>query len=129
MKLARMMYGRYGMDRLYHVLVWTAIALMIANLFIGSLIIYVVEIALLFFATFRFFSKNIYRRQRENLAFCRFFGRIGGFFKLRHNKFRDRKTHIYKKCPGCRKQLRLPKIKGSHTVNCPCCHHRFDVRV
>ena len=124
-----MMYGRYGIDRLYHVLVWTAVILLIVNLFVGSLIIYAVEMALLVWATFRFFSKNIYRRQRENLAFCRFFGWIDGFFKLKRNKFRDRKTHIYKKCPNCRKQLRLPKIKGSHTVNCPCCHHRFEVRV
>ena len=129
MKMAQFMYGRYGTDRLYHTMVWTALGLLVLNLFVGSWIIYLTELALIFWATFRCFSRNIYKRQRENQAFCRFFARIGAFFKLRKNKFRDRKTHVYKRCPSCRNQLRLPKIKGHHTVNCPCCRTRFQIKV
>lgn len=129
MKLAKFMYGRYGIDTLYHATIWIALALLIVNLFVKSVVIYFVEMVLLLWATFRVFSKKTYKRQRENMAFCRFFGRIGGFFKLKRNQLRDRKTHVYKKCPSCHKQLRLPKIKGKHTVNCPCCHHRFDIKV
>ena len=129
MKLARFMYGRYGTDRLYHALVWTALGLLIINFFVGSRILYFIEIALLLWATYRVFSRKIYRRQRENQVFCSFLNRIGRRFKLGRNKVRDRKTHVYKKCPTCRNQLRLPKIKGKHTVHCPCCHTRFDIRV
>ena len=123
------MYGRYGMDKLYHVLMWTAIILMVVNLFVGSLLIYLAELALLFWAMFRVFSRNIYKRQRENQVFLRFFGRIGGWFKLQRNRFRDRKTHVFRKCPSCKNQLRLPRVKGKHTVNCPCCHQRFETKV
>ena len=65
----------------------------------------------------------------ENRAFLRFFGKIRGWFVLQKNRFRDRKTHIYRKCPGCRRTLRLPKIKGDHTVCCPCCGKKFQVKV
>ena len=32
-------------------------------------------------------------------------------------------------CPACRKVLRLPKIKGAHTVCCPCCGKKFQLKV
>ena len=34
-----------------------------------------------------------------------------------------------KKCVFCKKVLRLPRIKGSHTVRCPCCDRRFDMTI
>lgn len=129
MKLAQFMYGRYGIDKLYHVLMWTAIILMLVNLFMRAWWISLIELLVLFWTMFRFFSRNIYKRQRENQAFLRFFGRIGGFFKLQRNRFRDRKTHVFRKCPSCKNQLRLPRVKGKHTVNCPCCHQRFETKV
>ena len=46
---------------------------------------------------------------------------IKGFFVLRKNKFRDRKTHVYRKCPHCKAQIRLPKVKGEHKCACPKC--------
>ena len=129
MRMAQFMYGRYGIDRLYHALMWSAIVLMVLNLFVGSLLIYLLELVLITWAMFRFFSRNILKRQKENRAFCRFFGRISGWFKLQKNKHRDRKTHVYRKCPSCHRQLRLPKQKGRHTVCCPCCQKRFDIQV
>ena len=128
-RMARFMYGRYGMDRLYHVLFLTAIALMIASFFIKHWIVSALELIVLFYMMFRFFSRNIYKRQRENQAFCRFFERIGARFKLGKTKFRDRKTHVFRKCPRCRSQLRLPRSKGRHTVCCPRCQNRFDVKI
>ena len=128
-RMARFWIGRNGPDRLYHFLVLLSLALMIVNFFVGSWILYLLEIVFLSAAFFRLFSKNLYRRQRENQAFLAFFGRIKRFFALRKNKFRDRKTHIYRKCPSCKKVLRLPRVKGKHTVCCPCCNNRFSVKV
>lgn len=128
-RLWRFWSGRNGADQLYQVMMWTCLGLMLLNLFLGSVWIYLIEIGLLAWATYRALSRNIYKRQKENRAFLGFFSRIGKWFKLRRNRWKDRRTHVYKKCPKCKNYLRLPRIKGSHTVCCPCCSHRFGVNV
>ena len=125
----RFFIGRNGADQLYQFMMWCCLGLAIANLFFGNVWIYGVELALLGFATYRLLSRNIARRQKENQAFLNFFGRIGKWFKRLGNRWRDRKTHVYKKCPNCKNYLRLPKIQGAHTVCCPCCTHRFGVNI
>jgi len=132
--LYRFMYGRYGTDTLSRVLlyiygavvvIFVVLSIVFRNNDLASLITSVsysvVSMGLVFWIFFRMFSKNIYKRRRENEKFC-------GFFKLIRNKFRDRKTHVYRKCPKCKAVLRLPKAKGKHTVVCPRCKNRFDVR-
>ena len=132
--LYRFMYGRYGWDTLSRVLMWVYVAIVFVQIILSiifrnntlaSNIISVTYLAtsmgLVFWIFFRVFSRNIYKRRRENEKFC-------GFFKLIRNKFRDRKTHVYRKCPKCKAVLRLPKAKGKHTVVCPRCKNRFEVR-
>ncbi|MBR2353954.1 MAG: hypothetical protein IKA76_05585 [Clostridia bacterium] len=131
--LYRFMYGRYGSDTLNKVLLWIYISLVliytVVSLFITNptvsltlwLVYTVVDSILVVVILFRMFSRNIQKRRRENEKFC-------GFFRLRLNKFRDRKTHIYYKCPACRAVLRLPRAKGKHAVICPRCKHRFEVK-
>ena len=121
--------GRNGADTLYQCTMWVCLVLLIINMFFGSLVIYVLEIGLLAWATYRALSRNIYQRQRENRAFLNFFSGIGKRFRRMKNRFRDRKTHVYKKCPKCKNFLRLPKIKGNHRVCCPCCTNRFEVDI
>ena len=128
-RIARFMMGRYGADSLYYFLIFIYFALVVANLFVDSLIISFSEFALLVYITFRFLSRNIYKRQRENLFFLKITEKPRELFKLIKCKFRDRKTHVYKKCPSCKNNLRLPKSKGRHTVACPCCQNRFDVKI
>ncbi len=127
------MYGRYGTDTLnkFYLGLYVAIVLgftvgswFIQDPKISSLIylIYtVISFSLIVLIFFRMFSRNLVKRRRENEVFC-------GFFKLRRNRFRDRKTHIYRKCPSCHAVLRLPKAKGKHTVICPRCKNRFGVK-
>lgn len=128
-KLARFFYGRYGNDTLNKVLtgiylVWL-ITFSILNSSISTLAFTLVGwgLTLMLFSwiLFRTMSRNIYARRRENDKFC-------GFFRLKRNKFRDRKTHVYRKCKKCKAVLRLPKAKGKHFVNCPKCHNRFQVK-
>ena len=128
-KMAQFMYGRYGTDTLYHCTYVLVFVLIIVNAFVNNLILPILEFVLIFWALFRCFSRNIYKRQRENQIFCGFFKPIGTFFKLRRNKIKYRKTHVFRKCPSCKNQLRLPKQKGKHTVSCPCCKNRFDVKI
>jgi FlaA1/EpsC-like NDP-sugar epimerase len=127
-KLYRFMYGRYGSDTLNKtlliiyavvVVVYTVLSLFIDSIWF-SFFYFLFSISIICVIFFRMFSRNIQKRRRENDKFC-------GFFKLRKNKFRDRKTHVYKKCPHCKAVLRLPKAKGKHTVICPRCKNRFSV--
>ena len=128
-KLYRFMYGRYGGDTLNKVLIWvyaiwiilcTVIALFTDSIWF-SIFYWVSTLGLMIWIFSRMFSRNIAARRRENDRFC-------GFFKLRKNKIRDRKTHVYRKCKKCGAVLRLPKSKGKHFVVCPRCNTRFEVK-
>ncbi len=129
----RFWIGRNGPDRLCQITMWTALVLSVVDLFIrngiANLIIHLVTLGLIGYAVFRMLSRNIYKRQKENRAFLGFWKRIGGWFRLTKNRIKDRKTHVYQKCPSCKRVLRLPRIKGKHTVCCPCCSNRFDMTV
>ena len=122
------MYGRNGFDRFWLGLLWKAVALSVLNIFIRTPIIWILEDIAIIYCIFRVLSKNIYKRQRENQVFMSVWGKVKGFFKLQKNRFRDRKTHVYRVCPHCKINLRLPKRKGTHTVKCPKCGLRFEVR-
>ena len=125
----RFMYGRYGGDTLNRVLLWCYVGLMIVHLVMSvfvnnayvTLAVWLVSLVLVGIVFYRMLSRNIAKRRRENEKFT-------GFFKLWRNKFRDRKTHVYRKCPSCHITLRLPKAKGKHNVVCPKCKNRFSVR-
>lgn len=128
-RIARFMAGRYGIDSLYYFLLGICFILIVINLFASSYIISIIETALFVYALYRVMSRNIYKRQQENERFIKLTRKPKGFINLQKCKNRDRKTHVYKKCPSCRNNLRLPREKGKHTVVCPCCKHRFDVRI
>lgn len=128
-KLIRFMYGRNGNDKLNSTLFWVYFALLLINILLKSVVLWIVELILVGLYLFRFLSRNIYRRQKENRAFLKIWNKFTGFFKLQKNKFRDRKTHVYRKCEHCRAVLRLPKKKGNHTVRCPQCNKTFRVKI
>ena len=128
--LYRFMYGRYGTDTLNKALLWCYVGLilvqMIVTVFVenvayATFVFMILEWTLVFVIFFRMMSRNIAKRHRENERFT-------SYFKLVRNKHRDRKTHVYRKCPFCKVTLRLPKAKGKHTVVCPKCKNRFEVR-
>lgn len=125
----RFFAGRYGTDTLGKVTLWALLGLLVVDLVLGfvtdspwvDLIFALLTWGLLIWMYFRMMSRNIAKRRRENEVFC-------GFFKLIRNRFRDRKTHVYRKCKHCKAVLRLPKAKGKHTVRCPRCQKLFETR-
>ena len=128
-RFERFMVGRYGFDSLYYFLLGLSCVLVVINIFAGNLIISAIDTALFAYAIYRALSRNIYKRQQENEKYLKFIEKPKAFYRLQKCKHRDRKTHVYKKCPACKNKLRLPKQKGKHTVVCPCCKNRFDVRI
>ena len=128
-RMAEFMTGRYGIDRLYHFLLAICFILIVINLFVNSLVISLLESGLFIYTIYRVMSRNIYKRQQENEKFIKIIDKPKKFINLQKCKVRDRETHVYRKCPACKNNLRLPKQKGKHTVVCPCCKNRFDVKI
>ena len=128
-RIAGCMAGRYGTDRLYYFLLAICSIIIVINVFASSFILSIIESVLIVYTFYRVMSRNVYKRQQENEKFTKLIDKPKKFFNLQKCKLRDRNTHVYKKCPNCKNNLRLPKQKGKHTVACPCCQTRFDVKI
>ena len=132
-KLASLMYGRYGVDDLSKgililYLILAVVMLFIPN-FIARMVIQFISLALSLFMFYRIFSRNIAKRSAENQKYLRVRRTVKEWFLLRRNKWKYRKTHIYRKCPHCKVQIRLPKVKGEHKCACPKCGESFDISI
>lgn len=149
MRYAEFMRGRNGTDELYIAAIAVYLLLIVINVFVRSRILSAVAWIIFILAMFRFFSKDTYRRQAENQKFLQIVERFKNFsfkrdpYEVKPKKksklkkkidalkmrFRDRKTHVFKKCPSCSAVIRLPKRKGEHTVCCPRCSKDFNVKI
>ena len=119
------MYGRYGSDELNMALLAAALVLSVLNsifsavfrgyaaMSVVTLCVSVVIYALLIYGIFRIFSRNIYKRRRENRKFLNFW-----------NRLRDRE-HRYFNCPQCKQTVRVPKNRGKINIRCPKCGEKF----
>ena len=131
-KLARFMWGRNGIDALYYfqfvlfMLLWILQYIVRSDL--AKALISIASLILAGIMIFRFMSKDLVRRRKENQKFLGIWKGIKGFFLLQKNKIRDFKKFVYKKCPHCKANLRLPRKKGTHSVVCPRCKKRFEVK-
>lgn len=131
--MARLMYGRYGVDRLYTGLFVLFLIIALINLFVPvawlSLILSLLNLIIVFFMFYRVFSKKIYKRKREETIYLIFINKFKRPFVVARKKFKDRKTHVYKKCPTCKTQLRFPKKKATIVVTCPKCKNSFKIKM
>lgn len=128
-KIQKFMYGRYARsDELYKFLFWLYIFLFIIDLFINSNILLIIQLSILFIIIFRFFSKNIYKRNKENQKFINLKKNITKpFINIKRNI--NDKDHIYKKCHKCKTVLKLPipSERGIKIAKCPHCKNRVKV--
>lgn len=135
-KFQRFMYGRYGIDRLYSGLLYIYLVLFSIGFILGRVIdmristaVSTIGLGIIIFSLYRVFSKNIAKRKAENDKWLVFENAINRKFRLIRDRFKFRKTHVFKKCPSCKSVLRLKRVKGKHTVNCPNCKADFEVNV
>lgn len=131
--LRRFMYGRYGNDQLSTFLfVFYIILVVFQMIFRNSaagrilmLLSYVVVLAYFF----RCFSKNIYKRQRENQKFLQLWNPVKNYFKYLKRKWQERNsTKKLFRCPQCRQTIRVPRGKGKIAITCPKCRREFVKR-
>lgn len=134
-KIASFMRGRYGstgIDKLNIALMISGLVLYTVSVFFrNTAVAFTViglEWAIYGFFIFRLLSRNYAARIKENNRFCSFWRNVKNFFKLQKDRIKDLGKFIYRKCPECRAVLRLPSKKGVHTVRCPKCGNRFEVR-
>lgn len=125
--LMNFMRGRYGTDDLNKFLLWLYIVLIGLNLFVRASFVAGMGLVVFVILMFRMFSRNIWKRQQENAGFLKFRRTAIQKYNLERDKWKFRKTHVYKKCPHCKATVRLPRIKGKHVCNCPACKKNFDV--
>ena len=123
-KLQRFMWGRYGNDRFNQFLMICAIVLMVISFFGGNLF-YMLAFAVMIYAYFRMFSKNISKRSAENQWYLQREMKVRGFFNKKKKEFQQRKVyHIYK-CPNCKQKIRVPKGRGKIAITCRKCGNEF----
>ncbi len=128
-KLITFMYGRYGMDEMYVGLLVLWMLITVVNSFVQSVVLNLLAFAALLFGLYRFMSRKHDKRRRENAMFLKLWHPVRNWFTFQRDRFRDRKTARYRKCRHCKAIVKLPNKKGKHTVRCPKCGERFDVRI
>ena len=124
--LRRFMYGRYGSDQLNMAILVAAVLVSLTNsvltVFLRESTVYrgivapilsVIVYGLLIYSFFRMFSRNIYKRQRENRRFTQLWMRL----KDRNNR--------YFRCPNCKQTVRVPRGRGKICIRCPKCGEKF----
>lgn len=120
------MYGRYGSDQLNMAILIAAVLVSLTNsvltVFLRESTVYsgivapilsVIVYGLLIYSFFRMFSRNIYKRQRENRRFTQLWMRL----KDRNNR--------YFRCPNCKQTVRVPRGRGKICIRCPKCGEKF----
>ena len=124
-KMARFMYGRYGMDQLSRNLSLICLVLLIVTMFVRNNVIYMIALVGIVYTYFRVFSRNISRRSEENEKYLKFHYKVVG--KLNKIKFRitDSKTHRIFRCPSCSQKIRVPRGTGKISIKCPKCRIEF----
>ena len=111
------MTGRYGNDKLNMWILGGGVITSIVGVFIpflvAKLMLSIVSYVLLILALLRCFSRNTYKRYRENRKFLQLLDRV-----------KDRR-HRYFSCPKCRQTVRVPRGKGKISITCPKCREKF----
>lgn len=128
--LVRFFSGRYGLDTLGKWQMGVYFLLALVNAFVHTPILWLLELAMLVWCLFRVISRNVNARLRENEWFLSRTARVRRWGRLQGNRWRDRRTHVYRTCPHCRAVVRLPKSRrGRHACDCPRCRREFSVHI
>lgn len=128
-KLQNFMQGRYGNDELNRFLCIAALICFIVSGFGGIVsFLYPLGLIMLVWSVYRSLSRNIYKRQEERTKYLELSGKVKQKYRLLINRWKNRKTHLYCKCPQCKVTVRVrrPETHGNLNITCPMCKNSFS---
>ncbi|NLJ65557.1 MAG: hypothetical protein GX337_09310 [Christensenellaceae bacterium] len=125
--IRKFMQGRYGADDLFIFSVRLYLILVVLGLFIPTLSL--ITPIFLVFIFYRLLSKDISKRREENVKFLRYKSSAKKQLLQLKNRWKERDTHRYRKCPSCKTTLRLKKQIGTVNITCPVCKNNFSVNI
>lgn len=128
-KLAQFMYGRRGMDDFSRFLLIAVLVLIVLSWVTAGFlrtILSVVELVGLVYCYVRIFSRDIYKRQRENAWYLKKRAAVLSWFRSLKDRWQQRKDYRFFRCPSCHALLRVPKNKGKLLLTCRKCGNRFE---
>lgn len=121
----RFMQGRYGYDKLNNFIIALSLFFAFINIFVNHIIFVIISYALLIYAIYRMFSRNVWERQKENMHYLEQTKGIRQSWMVFKNNLMDR-NHKYFVCPSCHQTVRVPRGKGRIEISCPKCKQKFD---
>lgn len=124
------MTGRYGSDNFGRFLCILSIILLVISIIVGGstiagMILWGAALLILIYAYFRMFSRKVNKRFSENYMYLKIRNKITSPFKKAISRSKQKKTHRFFKCPGCKTTVRVPKGKGTIKITCPKCGTKF----
>lgn len=119
------MRGRYGHDQLNTVILIFYLLFLLVGNFVRSdqatLLFSLLSLMAMLLFLFRYFSKNIHQRFKENEQFIKIRDQL-------MTKTTKPPTVKIFKCPNCSQKVRVPRGRGKIEITCPKCGHHFDKR-
>lgn len=128
-RLGQFMQGRYGADETAYMLTALYLILVVVNVFAHSWTLHLVSMAVFAVTMFRSLSKNIPKRSSENQWVLAHTVKLRGSIAKAKKRYEQSEDYAFKKCPNCKRTLRLPRVKGKHNTKCPACGERFAVNI
>ena len=128
-KLAQFMYGRRGMDEFSRFLLIAVFVLILLSSFVGGWLrplFSLLELAGLVLCYIRVFSRDLYKRQRENDWYLKKRGAFLNWARSLKDRWQQRKEYRFFRCPSCHTLLRVPKNRGKLLLTCRKCGNRFE---
>lgn len=120
--------GRNGADELATFMIICALVVVIANIFLNTVFLSVLALALMLYAWWRMSSKNVEARMRENRAFAELMGPVRPWLKNPGRSISEARSYKHLRCPSCSQRMRVPRHKGRLRVRCPKCKATFEAR-
>lgn len=93
--------------------------------FFGLRIFYVLALALLVYAYYRMFSKDLSKRSAENQWYLKKEMKVRGWWQRKKKAIAGRKEYKIYKCPKCGQKIRVPRHKGKIAIRCRKCGEEF----
>ena len=128
-KLIRFFSGRYGLDSFGYFLLIVYALLCIVNAVFHFNLLELLTVCIGIYSLWRLMSRNYFKRRAENQKFLKIWLPVKTELKLLVDRVKFVKTSRFRKCPHCKAIIKLPNKRGSHTVKCPKCQERFNVRI